>query len=295
MTINNKKLEQVDKENSKNTCLLLNGGKAIIQKNSKKGIENTHFNFFIETKTGKEWYERNKIVNKIDIEKPDFLFETSTGKTVGLELTNLIVRSNEYYAAKHISTASLYTIGKQVCHYFKKEKGIALSIVIDIWDPRKWSSHYNEIIDHRYDPGFKDLDASIKEIKDVIIKVLLQNPIPSFGVVKEWIDIGNQKFCISADRMYEPNISVRVNNVGICKEDPFDELQERITDKNTKYKTYKSNCDECDLLVISDDGSTGNFVTFSDKINTHKFISVFKNVYLLYFDSYANVIKLKTK
>lgn len=282
MTVKNKKLEQAQNENSKNTCLLIKCGELIIQENTKKGMENTYFNFFLKTNRGKEWYEKNKIVKKIDREEPDFIFETTPGEKVGLELTNFIVSSNEYYAAKHISTASLYTIGNQVCHYFKKEKGIALSIVIDIWDPRKWSNRYNDIIAHRYDPGFKDLDASIKEIKDVIIKVLSQEPISSFDVPrKKWIDIGNQKFCITADRMYEPNTSVRVSNGGVCKDDPFEELQITINNKNAKYVTYKNNCDECDLLVVSDDGSTGNFANFTYKLETHKFTSLFRNVFLL--------------
>lgn len=294
MTVKNKKLEQIQKENSKNASLLFKCGEFIIQENSQKGIENTYFYFFIRSKIGKEWNEKNKIVKKLDSLHPDFIFETANGKTVGLELTNFIVSSNEYYAAKHISTASLYTIGNQVCNYFKKEKGIALSIVIDIWDPRKWSNRYNDIIAHRYDPGFKDLDASIKKIKDVIIKVLSQEPISSFDVPrKKWIDIGNQKFCITADRMYEPYTSVRVSNGGMCKENPFEELQAALNNKNDKYATYKNNCDECDLLVVSDDGSTGNFAYFTYKLESHKFTSVFRNVYLLDLSSVNKTTKLR--
>ncbi|MDD5022356.1 MAG: hypothetical protein PHR82_09555, partial [Endomicrobiaceae bacterium] len=52
-------------------------------------------------------------------------------------------------------------------------------------------------------------------------------------------------------------------------------------DKNTKYETYKNNCDECDLLIVSDDARSGNFVHFTDKLETHKFKSIFRNVFLL--------------
>jgi hypothetical protein len=44
-------------------------------------------------------------------------------------------------------------------------------------------------------------------------------------------------------------------------------------------------CDECDLLVVSDDTRTGNFVFFSDKINKYKLVSAFRNVYLLELES----------
>jgi len=282
MTINNKKLKQVQNKKSKNTCLLLKCGQFILQENSQKGIENTYFKFFIETKIGKEWYETNTIVKKLDTEKPDFLFETSTGKTIGLEITNLIVKSDKYHEDKHKAIVALKTIGNKICQHFKKEKGIALSIVIDIWDPRKWSPKWKDHLECCYDPGFKHLDAPKKEIENKIKETLLQEPILSFNIpTKKWIDIGNQKFCITADRMYEPHTSVRINNAGRCKDDPFEELQAIINDKNNKYETYKSTCDECDLLVVSDDGSTGNFANFTYKLGTHKFTSVFRNVYLL--------------
>lgn len=294
MSIQNKNI-LLEKKNCKNTSLLFKGGKLIIQDDSQKGIENTYFDFFIKSKIGKEWYDKNKIIKKIEDEKPDFIFETSTGKIIGLEIINFIVKSDTYHEDKHKATARLKTIGNKVCHYFKQETGIALSLVIDIWDPRKWSSQWKDHIEHCYDPGFKHLNASDAKIKNAIIEALLQETIPSFGIVQKSIQIGNQIFIITADRTCDPHSSVNINNAGICKEDPFEELQIIINNKNGKYETYKNKSDECDLLVVSDDSNTGNFVTFSDKINTHKFSSVFKNVYLLCFDSSANVIKLQTK
>lgn len=275
MTVKNKEFGQ--KQNCDDTSLIHKSDNAIIQKN----LENTHFSFFKETKLGQEWHRINEIVKKLDSLHPDFIFETLTGKTVGLELTNLIVQSNKYYIDKHEATARLEEIGNKVCQYFKEEKGISLSLIIDIYDPRKWSPKWKDHIEACYDPGFRHINASNRDIKNAIIEALSEKPIPSFGIVKKWIDIGNQKFCITADRMYEPNTSVRVSNGGVCKDDPFEELQITINNKNAKYVTYKNNCDECDLLVVSDDGSTGNFANFTYKLETHKFTSLFRNVFLL--------------
>lgn len=295
MIIQNTKLKQAQKEKSKNTCLLLKCGELIIQENSQKGIENTYFYFFIQSKIGKEWHEENKIVKKIDREEADFIFETANGKTVGLEIINLIVKSDKYHEDKHKATAALKTIGNKVCHYFKQEKGIALSLIIAFWDPRKWSPKWKDHIEACYDPGFRHLNASEKDIKNAIIEVLSQEPISSFDFpTTKWIDIGNQKFRITADRMYEPYTSVIVRNGGMCKENPFEELQAAINNKNDKYATYKNNCDECDLLVVSDDGSTGNLVDFTYKLENHKFTSVFKNVYLLDLGTDNKVTKLQT-
>jgi hypothetical protein len=52
---------------------------------SKKSIENTYLSFFMESEAGKEWYDKNKIVRKISSESPDFIFEMTHEKTIGLE------------------------------------------------------------------------------------------------------------------------------------------------------------------------------------------------------------------
>ncbi len=176
----------------------------------------------------------------------------------------------------------MQTIAKQVCQHFKKEKGIALSLVIDIWDERKWNyRNKKEYLDYIYNPGFERLEVSKKKIKDAILAAISKEDIPALGLKKESIEIGPHVLTITYDRMYEPHTSHHVNNQGMCKEDPFEELQETINSKNKKYTAYKTKCDECNLLVVSVGSRLGSCVNFSNKINSHTFSSSFKNVYLL--------------
>lgn len=278
----------LQEHNRQNSSLVYKGGKLIIQEDGQKGLENTYLNFFMETEAWKEWCDKNKATKIIPGESPDFVFETSNGKNIGLEITNLIVKTKWRRA-----TAALQNIANQVCQHFKKEKGIALSIIIDIYDERKFSARSQDIISYRYDPGFKRLDASKKDIKNAVIKVLSEEVIKPWDVTKKWIKIGFQMFVVTADRMNESYTSAHVNNSGICTEDPFEELQNTINAKNTKYEIYKSKCDECDLLVVFDD-STGNYAFFTHKISSYEFVSLFRNVYLLNLGNRTST-KLRTK
>jgi hypothetical protein len=265
------------------------GGDFIIQNDRQKGLEATYLDLFTQTPEGKKWLNENRITNTISGESPDFILETSTGKNIGLEITKLIIETSKFHA-----TSTLQTIASQVCQYFKKEKGIALSLIIEIYDERKFSPNWKDHLSYHYNPGFNRLDVSKKKIKDTIIATISKEDISTLGLKKEWIDIPPHKFVVTYSRMYEPHISYHVNNEGICKEDPFDELQEAINRKNEKYATYKMKCDKCDLLVVSDGSSLGSFANFSNKVNSHTFLSSFKNVYLLDLDSNdVKSIKLK--
>lgn len=279
----------------KSTALISKGGRFIIQDNSKKGLEATYLALFTCTEEGKEWLTKNKISTKISNESPDFTFETSNGKTIGLEIVNFIFKSTKYHANKHDVTSKLITISNQICQHFKKEKDIALSLLIDFWDKRKWCARtYKEMMEASYDPGFRHLEATNKEIKEALINSISQLDIKPNGLEKTHIEIGSQIFNITVTRWDEPHTSVHINNAGIVKEDPFEELQTLINTKNKKYETYKKKCKECYLLVVSDDSSTGNFCSFSNKTKSHKFISTFKNVYLLNLGFDTKIIKLKT-
>ena len=265
-------------------------GKYIIQENGKKSLEITYLDFFKQTSEGEKWLKKNKITKTIPRESPDFIFETSIEKTIGLEITNLVLKTDKFHA-----TSTLQTIAKQVCQHFRKEKDIALSLIIDVWDERKWCyKTKKEYLDYIYNPGFNSLELPKKKIKEAIIAVISKKDISAWGHKKEWIELTPHKFIITYSRMYEPHISYHVNNAGMCKEDPFGELQEAINKKNEKYDEYKTKCDECDLLVVSDGNSLGSFVNFSNKINSQKFLSSFKNVYLLDLErSDIKSIKLK--
>jgi hypothetical protein len=276
------------------TELAWKGGKRIIKADGQDGLEATYLLLFKDTKEGKDWFYKNKITKTTKEESPDYIFETEGGKNIGLEITNLVIKTDKQQA-----TVALRTIANQVCQHFKKEKGIALCILIDFWDKRKWCARtYKEMMAAAYDPGFRHLEATNKEIKTAIINVLSQQDIKPMGLVKTHIEIGSQIFNITATRWDEPHTEASVNNQGACVEDPFEELQAAITAKNNKFDKYKNKCDECDLLVVVDSDSNGNFVCFSNKIKSHKFESAFRNVYLFDlnpWDDDRKMTKLKTK
>ncbi len=280
----------------KNGSVVFKCGKFRTKENSQKGEENLHFDIFMGTKEGKAWHDDNGIIKKIDSEKPDFVFKTKSGENIGLEITNIIVKSSQYHREKYEATSALITIANKVCEYFKKNKGISLSLNIDFWDKRKWCARtYKELLTAAYDPGFRHLEAKNKEIKQKIIDTLSKSEITPAGLVKRRIEVGTQIFNVTATRWNEPYTEVCINNAGMCKEDPVEELQQAINSKNDKHIKYLKKCDECDLLVVSDNGHTGNFAIFTNKTENHRFSSSFRNVYLLDLGFHTQVIKLKTK
>ena len=113
--------------------------------------------------------------------------------------------------------------------------------------------------------------------------------MPSWGVNKEYITRGNHSFIITFDRFYEPYTKVFVNSIGLSIDNPFDKLQQEIDKKNHKYASYLKQCDECHLLIISEDSSTGNCVTLSNEILQKKFNSSFPAVYLMDFGEFNGI------
>ena len=226
----------------------------------------------------------NGITTKISCECPDFIFKVPDRPTVGLEIVNFVHKSK-----KNEATLRLEGVGKKIVGYFK-HKGIPVSLLIDIYDPRKLSPNWSERLDACYNPGFDHLNATDTEIKDALITALESEGIKSWGITKKWVLIKGQTFVVNASRMHEPHTSMHVNNMGMCVEDPFDELQGTINSKNKKFESYKKNCDVCDLLVVVENG----FVDFTAKLQKHKFESVFRNVYVLDLSfGYCRVTKLK--
>lgn len=253
-----------------------------MQVNAKKIIENTYLNLFLSTEVGKCFWQQQNIVRHISSEAPDFLFTTSSGKIIGLELTNLTIQTEGYFKDKFIATASLHRVANKICEHFKKQRGIAISIIIDVDPLKKFTARtMQDTLRNAYNPGFTKLNVSERLIKDTIIKELSIGDIPKWGVQKRWLEIGPHWFKITYSRTYEPNYTCHVNNAGRCAEDPFEELQNVINNKNEKHTKYMEKCAECHLLVVSDNGSTGNFINFTDTINSQKFNSLFNSVYLL--------------
>lgn len=258
------------------------GGQFIIQEDSQKGNEATYLALFARHKIGIKWAEDNGITTKKPCECPDFIFEVPNRSTIGLEIVNFIYENDKNRATMHLERAV-----KKVVGYFK-QKGIPLSLVIDVYDPRENSVKWEDHIDIHNNPGFDYINASVEELKDIFISVLESEGIKDFGVTKKWVDLKGQTFILHASRMHEPNTSCHVNNVGLCIEDPFDELQKTIDSKNRKFESYKKNCDECDLLVVVDNC----FVHFSNELQKHDFKSVFRDVYLLDLSFGCKVTKL---
>lgn len=259
------------------------GGQFIIQEDSQKGTEATYLALFARHKIGIKWAEDNGITTKKPCECPDFIFEVPDQPTIGLEIVNFICDND-----KNKATMRLERAAKKVVGYFK-QKGIPLSLVVDVYDPRENSINLKDLIDAHNNPGFDYINASVEELKDIFVSVLESEGIKDFGVTKKWVDLKGQTFILHASRMHEPNTSYHVNNMGVCIDNPFDELQKTIDSKNMKFESYKKNCDECDLLVVVDNG----FVHFSEKLQKHEFKSVFRNVYLLDVSFDCKVTKLK--
>ena len=282
------------------TNFTLKGGKYIIQDDGKKGLEATFLYFFKQTPEGEKWFKKRNVTKETQEESPDFIFENSAGKTFGLEITNLVIKTDHYLAI-----AALNAVANKVCQYFKKEKDIALSLTIDVFDKKKWTYRTKkEYLDYinlsHHNPGYKftelHSEVSGNKIKDAMIAAISKGDISNPRVFeKQSIELSPHIITISYDRSTEPHTSSRVNVEGRCTEDPFDDLQKTIDSKNSKYAHYKEKCDECDLLIVCDDINTGNFVHFTNRLKSHKFVSVFKNVYLLDLSRFnAKTIKLKT-
>lgn len=259
------------------------GGQFIIQDDTQKGTEATYLALFVRHKIGERWVQGNGITTKKSCECPDFIFEVPDRPTIGLEIVNFIYKSD-----KNTATMRLERVAKKVVGFFK-QKGIPLSLLIDVCDPREWSLNWSDHIDAHNNPGFDHLNASDDELKEAFITALESEGIKQWGITKKWVDVKGQTFIVNGSLMHEPHTSYHVNNMGRCEEDPFDDVQKTIDSKNQKYESYKKNCDECDLLVVVENG----FVHFSDKLQKHKFNSVFRNVYLMDLSFGCKVTKLR--
>ncbi|MDR1759738.1 MAG: hypothetical protein LBR60_04350 [Fibrobacter sp.] len=275
------------------TNITRKGGKYFLQEDRKKGEENIFISLFLESEAGKKWLIKNKMTDNKpqESESPDFLFTNSQGEKIGIEITKLLNKTNKFKA-----TARLNTIANKVVQYFKKEKNIALSVLIDVYDKRKVSPNWNDHISYCNNPGFDKIEPKNKEVEDAIIKAITKKGIPELGLKKITVTVAPHTFIVTYDNVFfSPHTSARVNNSGMCKEDPFEELQNTINSKNEKYESYKKQCQKCDLLIVSEDSSAGNFVCFSNNILNHKFDSRFENVYLLDLGSFAEnrVVELR--
>ena len=246
---------------------------------TKKDKEDSLLNNFLNTKVGNNWCLKKKVVEKVDNETPDFLLRTVDNKTLGLEITDFFVE-HEHLAYSR----TLTSIGNKICIEAKKKYNVPISIVIDKYDPRIWSSDLKEHIYAAYNPGFSKVPSQNLFMEE--LRKLVSNNIKDIKLgklIKQWIQIEDEYYQISIKDF--PSISsgkydCHVNNTGMLKFNPCDELQLCINKKNQKIKQYQTKCDECYLLITVPSNKIGNYCTFTDEISKYKFESNFTSIFL---------------
>lgn len=261
----------------------------------KKLEEQGYLNSFKKTNIGKQFYEDCSIIDIFEAkEQPDFILKTKSEKLIGIELTEFIVKNkNTKY------TQALTRIGNQICKYAKKQYDLDISMTIEQFDKLLWcSANRNDYLKRAYDSGFSDIPPH-KEFKKKLQKFIDTNAdnLKKNAFVKGGITIQDEYFQISIITF--PSVSsgkfdCHVNNGGWCKENPTEELQARINEKNNKFENYIKKCNDCYLLVVSLDSSKGSFCVYTDELLKHKYISKFKEVFL-YDERKKQAYKLCTK
>lgn len=253
----------------------------LMNKNETKNTEEIEFlNKFLQTPVGKKWYSENSIAKTIKSEAPDFLFKTNYDQSLAMEITKLIVKNKNLRFSQDLTR-----IGNQLCKEIMKKYNIKVSMLIDKYDKRKFSSNLADQINLAYDPGFSEMPpkdifkAKLRKFIDKNIDKLRKN-----AFTKDWIEVCNEYYQISLNCF--PSMTTtgkydcRVNNAGWVKINPLDELQDCIDKKNKKAEKYRINNDKCFLLVIVPDSKIGNYCSFTDELLKHKFISNFDSVFL---------------
>lgn len=267
----------------------LRKGKIWVRANTTSGQEEMFCKFFLETPLGKKWYQSIKASSYQKHEIPDFIFLIESGKKIGLEVTQFIIKDKNNTPTRHFKNVStLKRTAFQVAEYFNQKHNIPLSILIELYDERQFSPNWNEHLDYLYNPWTPILDINFKELKQLIINKITQKGVPNWGIEKLLIEFSSYKFLVTFDKFYEPYISANVNSVGITIDASISDIQHTINSKNIKYRHYMEACDECHLLIVSEDPRSGNCVAFPDKILHHTFHSPFKTIHLLSLDGFAD-------
>ena len=107
-------------------------------KEETKILEKEIFVKFLNTHIGKAWNSEYKIESSNHSDSPDFLCQTKDNKTIGLEITQFFIEHKNLPYSR-----SLTRIGNNVCKLAKKEFNLDISIIIDKYDKRIWSTKVN--------------------------------------------------------------------------------------------------------------------------------------------------------
>ena len=253
---------------------------------TKKEYEQEILQRFLESDAGKKWLKEYDIVESSykPNETPDFIFLSTAGKKIGLEIVRFIAKTKNGNA-----TQILKTIVNGACTYAKKEYGLILNITITPYDYRKFSPNWNDHVDLCYNPGFSkkfnknDLQPKLQKIIDSSIEVLKKDRL-----VTEWIESYGESLKIDINTVLKPYCCV--NNAGFCKRDPFEDIQHEIDKKNKKMADYLKVCDECHLLVVISSSEDGSYCWFTKDIDESLFSHKFKS--LQFYKAHFNLFDL---
>ena len=254
----------------------------------KKALESFYVELFLQTPEGSAWKGSNQLMDISNQESPDFLFSSKSGEKQGLELTEW-VNNTKQCRVNQILTE----IARDICIEVKNTKGMCLSLVIDIYDPRKWHSQTRqEYIDYIKNPGVRRLQENTKNLKKIFLEAILNSGTIAEAVIEKQIGINGQYFRLAFHKSWFEYPNFHINNNSTGWENPVISLQHSIDKKNKKYASFLNKCATCNLLITYPYYHTGNPI-FSDTRVSFK--SSFPNVFLLYWNGWdISVTKLKT-
>ena len=257
----------------------------------KKQEEKAQANLFFNTNIGRSFLTENNIISIQENESPDFILIKNDETKYALEVTQFIAENkNKQYSQ------ALIRYGNNLCKYAIDHYGIKVSMLIDKYDPRKFSPNMIDHIDYAYNPGFSKIpkkDAVNNGLKNILTKNL--DGLKSGKLVQEWIQIEDDYFKISIDPFICPwtnKYDCMVNNAGKVSFDPIDELQKCIDKKNKKVDIYKQNCTKCFLLIYIPSSRYGNYCSFGESLLKHKYNTILVFYSITASLSFASIFEL---
>ena len=231
---------------------------------SKKFKELRYLNFFSKTELGKKFF-KDLAFTDLRKERPDFLFiNQRNGKTIGLEITNIIIESK-----KQKSTATLNSIVRNVCALLTQNTAKKYCVFLGCNDGQ-----------------YEQINLSARDIRSKIFSKIMQDTELKLGENRTFNiylsdgNILNIYYCLREDNGHFPGVS----DGGIVNLNPFELLRNTIQKKNNNIKEYLKSCDECYLLLVSDNMmGQSSFIEFDETLNPETFKSDFKAIYLYEF------------
>lgn len=211
-------------------------------------------------------------VGKIDKnESPDFIINHANIK-IGFEVTNIYT---DISLKKEIETEYIHLIN--YCRLFFEEATDIRHLSISIC--------YN--IQTRVPLQRK------KELARIVSKLLLSNlPKPYEHSNISFQTLNDYTFPLEISSILIFNLPSLKENIwdfsrgGFVDDNISQNIQSTINPKNVKYKSYKNNCDFCNLLIVADNFSPTGFVELNIDDQNYIYKSYFENTFLfLVFDN----------